>query len=318
MMKIIFSLTLICLAVIGAKSGQSEIKGGCTFNISGMWKSESIPGLSPIFLQFLPNGWARLVERSDETLPQDFEIVTEMKYQLDKPDNPEHIEFFARRGIGIFRPGTSSIEITDVSDDSFTMTVSESGQQTQWERLETQRYYLAFVAHKGFPQQGSYLFATWSALDGRGIAVEALGIQLVKDAAGKTVPRFGPIPDEVSNRLTEEGDKNVVLRLELTEADFARAHKFYQVWDNYVKNHALPSADPYQNALELLIDTAESLNQCSEKVKLQKLTSAEREEIISKQKLSQYLLEYISVMRKRNDDLHVTETSIPLNWRPFL
>jgi hypothetical protein len=319
MMKIIFSLTLICLAVIGAESRQSETKGGCTFSISGMWKSESIPGLSPVFLHFLPNGWVQLVEHpGEDALPQEFEIVTEMKYQLDKPDNPERIEFIARRGIGVFRPGTSSMDLTDVSDDSFTLTDSESGRQTQWERTETHRYFLAFVAQRKFPQQGSYLFATWSALDGRGIAVESLGIQLAKDAAGKTVPRFGPIPDEVSNQPTEEGDKNVVLRLELTESDFARTHKFYQVWDNYVKNHALPSADPYQNALEFLIATAESLNQCSEKVKLQKLTSVEREEIISKQKISQYLLEYISVMRKKNDELHVTEGSIPMNWRPFL
>jgi hypothetical protein len=318
MMKIIFSLTLICLAVIGAESGQSETKGGCTFSINGMWKSEPAPELAPIFLHFLPNGWVRLVERSEEALPQNFEIVAEVKYQLDKPDNPERIEFIARRGFGVFPPGTSSMEITNVSDDSFTMTDSESGRQTLWERTETHRYFLAFVAHRGFPQQGSYLFATWFALDGREIAVEALGIQLVKDAAGKTVPRFGPIPEEVSNQPTEEGDKNVVLRLELTEADFARAHKFYQVWDNNVKNHALPSADPYRNALEFLIDTAESLNQCIEKVKLQKLTSVEREEIISKQKISQYLLEYISVMRKKNDELHVTEGSIPTNWRPFL
>jgi hypothetical protein len=315
---LLYALMIICLAAVGVEPGQSEAKEGCTFSITGMWKSEVTPGMNPVFINFLPNGWVRLVEYSTDTLPQDLEILAEAKYRLDKPDAPKRIEFTTVRGNDVFPPGVTSMEITEYSDNSFTTVAPESEQQTQWVRTETHRYFLTLAARSGPAQTGGYAFAMWTALDGREVEVEALGIQPVNDVAGKMAPVFGPIPPEVYNRVADESnsDKSAVMRLEMTEAEFARTHKVYGMWDNYVKNRALPYTDPYLNALELLRGAAESLNQCTEMVKLQKLTQAEREKIVSEQKLPQHLVEFIAEMRKRNADLHMT--AFPWNWRPLL
>jgi hypothetical protein len=321
---LLFTLMIICLAAVGVEPGQPDAKEGCAFSITGMWRSEVVPGTDPIYINFLPNGWVRLVGYSNDTLPQDFEIIAEVKYQLDKPAAPKSIEFTTERGNDVFPPGVTSMEITEYSDNSFTTVAPESGQPTQWVRAETHRYFLTFAARNGSAQKGGYAFAMWAALDGRGVEVEALGVHTVKDAAGKMAPAFGPIPAEVYDGIADErndernDDKNVILRLELTEAEFARTQKVYRMWDNNAKNRALPYADPYLNALELLISAAESLNQCREMVKVQRLTPAERERIISQQKLPRYLAEFIGEMRKRNEDLHVADAAFPWNWRPIL
>jgi hypothetical protein len=323
-MALLCTLIIICLAAVDVEPGQSEAKEGCAFSIAGMWKSEVTLGTDPILIHFLPNGWVRWVGYSTDTLPQEFEVMAEVKYQLDKPDAPKRIEITTERGNDVFPPGVTSMEITEYSDNSFTTVDPESERQTQWVRVETHRYFLTLVARSGPAQPGGYAFAMWTALDGRVVEIEALGIQPVKDAAGKMAPVFGPIPAELYNQLTEESNneksvsKDVILRLELTEADFARTHKVYRMWNDNVKNRALPYADPYLNALELLRSAAESLNQCSEMVKLQKLTPVEREKIVSQQKLPQYLVEFISEMRRSNDGLHVDYAAFPWNWRPIL
>jgi hypothetical protein len=311
-----FLLMLISLISVGAS--RSETNEGCSFSITGMWRSDVTLERSPIFINFLPSGWVRLVEHTKDALPQDFEIVAEVMYRLDKPDAPRSIEYTTKRGNNVFLQGVTSLEIADYSDDSFTTIEPESGLQTRWVRVETHRYFLTFVA------DSRYAFAMWSALDGRGVVVEALGTQPGTDAAGKTIASFGPIPAEIYDRRSDQSNdqsnkgKSAILRLELTEAEFARTNKVYQMWNKYVETHTLLYTDPYLNALEFMRATAESFNQCSEKIKLQKLTPNEREEIIAKQKLPQYLLEYINAMRKRNDELHVTDGSFPWNWRPSL
>jgi hypothetical protein len=328
----LYTFMIICLAAVGVEPGRPDAKPDdkeeCAFSITGMWKSEVLPGTDPIFIHFLPNGWVRLVGYSNETLPQDFEIIAEVKYKLDTPAAPKSIEFTTERGNDVFPPGVTSMEITEYSDNSFTTVAPESGQPTQWVRAETRRYFLTFAARNGPAQRGGYAFAIWAALDGRGVEVEALGVQTVKDAAGKMALVFGPIPAEVYNGIADEAndkrndernkDKNVIMRLELTEAEFARTQNVYRMWDNNTKNRALPYSDPYLNALELLRGTAESLNHCREMVKIQGLTPAERERIISQQKLPQYLVEFIGEMRKRNEGLHVADAAIPWNWRPIL
>jgi hypothetical protein len=314
------TLIIICLAAVDVEPGQSDAKEGCAFSITGMWKSEVTSETEPIFIHFLPNGWVRWVGYSTDTLPQEFEVMAEVKYQLDKPDAPKRVEYTTERGNDVFPPGVTSMEIAEYSDDSFTTVDPESGRQTRWVRLETHRYFLTFVARSGPARTGGYAFAMWTALDGRTVEVEALGIQTVRDAAGKMAPVFGPIPAEVYNGIADErnNDKNAILRLELTEADFARTHKVYRMWENNVKNRALTYADPHLNALEFLRSVAESPNQCSEMVKLQKLTPAERERIISQQKIPEYLVEFIGEMRRRNEGLHVADAAFPVSWRPIL
>lgn len=337
----LYSLMFICMAanrilVIGSRaaSGQTaakstaspEAKKSCPFSIIGMWKSDATAETNAALLEFSPDGWVTLLGYFENSLPQDFEMIAQVAYKLDAPAAPKRIEFRAERGNDVFPPGATSMEITEFSDNSFTTLDPATGEQKQWTREQTRRYFLTFAARSGPLPQGGCAFAMWTALDGRKTEVEALGIQLIKDEEGKTSPVFGPIPVELYNWVIEKSDKdkqrdkdeNPFMRFELTAAEFETSRQIYLKWDKLVKDHALPQNDPYLNGVEFLKKAAESLNQCGEKVKLRPLTERERAEMISKRTLAQFLLEYISAMRKKNDDLHISNAEFPWNWRPMV
>lgn len=330
----LYSLILICLVANLVTFGQSNAKSSakpdagrvCPFSIIGMWKSDATPEPNSIFFNFSPEGWVTLLGPSADTLPQDFEMIAEVNYKLDKPTAPKSIEFTATRGNDAFPRGVTLMEITEYSDNSFTTLDHASGQQARWVRVQTHLYFLTFAARPGPLPQGGPAFVMWTVLDGRKTEVEALGIQLTRDDAGKTIPAFGPIPAELYNHLTDESDKdkkgvkeeNVFMRLELTEAEFETTHKIYQTWDGYVKMGKLPYDNQYLNGMEFIRKSAESLNQCGEKLKLLSLTERERDEILSKHAIPQFLFEYIRVMRKKNDEIHINNRVFPWQWRPMI
>jgi hypothetical protein len=63
--------------------------------------------------------------------------------------------------------------------------------------------------------------------------------------------------------------------------------------------------------MEFLKGAAESLNQCDEKLKLHTIDGA-----TAAQKPYQLTLEFVKVMRKKNDDLHIPDRDFPTDWRP--
>jgi hypothetical protein len=322
MKRAVFSLVFICLAAIGIALGQSDGKNPCPFSITGLWRSDSSPETSRTFFSFSPEGHVTLLEYSSGTLPQDFEVITAVNYKLDKSAAPKRIEFTAWRGNDVFAPGITSWKIVEYGDDSFTTQDPATKQRTRWVREQTHRYFLTLAARTGPPTA----FAMWTVLDGRKTENEALGIQLTGGDAGKTVPVFGPIPVELYDRIIAENEKEkksnddeiVMMRFELTGVEFETTHKIYEIWDKYVKTSKLPEADPYRNGMEFLKEAVEGLNQCGEKVKLQRLTQRERDEIVSKYKPPQQPLEYIRMTRKKNDELHVTDATFPWVWRPLI
>ncbi|MFY9607901.1 MAG: hypothetical protein WAU45_04705 [Blastocatellia bacterium] len=324
----LYSLALICLAASGVALGQSDAKSDprkCPFEISGLWRSDATTLSTPIFFSFSPEGHVTLLSHSKDSLAQDFEVITSVAYKLDSPSAPKRIEFTASRGNDIFTRGVTSMKIIEYSDDSFTTLDPASERQTQWVRERTHRYFLTFAARSATPQQGGPAFAMWTTLDGREPTVEALGIQLTKDDAGKTVPVFGPIPAEVYDQVTEviqkdkkTKDEIVIVRFELTRAEFLKTHEIYQLWEKYAKTRTLPETGPYLNAMEFLRQTADGLNQCGEKNDLYRPTRGERDELVSKHTPQQRPLEYIRIMRTKNDELNIADSTFPWFWRPML
>lgn len=327
---LVYSLALICLASVGIAFGQSDVKPAakkiCPFNIAGLWRTEAMTETRRILLSFSPEGHVTLMEHSSTALPQDFEMITAVDYKIDKPAAPKRIEFTTWRGNDIFPQGITSWKIIEYSDNSFTALDPVLEKPTRWVREQTHRYFLTLAARTGPLPQGGPAFAMWTVLDGRKNEIEAFGLQLTKDNAGKTVPVVGPIPAELYNQIIEENEKEkrankeeiVVMRFELTEAEFTKTHKIYETWDEYVKTNKLPEADPYRNASKFLKEAVEGLDQCGEKNKLYRLTQQERDEIASKNKPPQQPLEYIRMTRKRNNELHVTDAMFPWVWRPVI
>lgn len=325
----LYALVFVCLvaerAVLGQAEAKPETRKACPFSIVGLWRSDETAQTS-YFFDFSPKGYVTLLGPSPSMLPQDFEMIDAVNYKLDKPAAPKSIEFTTPRGNDAFPQGITRLDIIQYSDNSFTTRDPASKQKTEWVREQTQRYFLTFAARSGPPPQGGSVCAMWTVLDGRKTDIEALGIQLIKDAAGKTLPVFGAIPALLYDWIIVESDKdkkrdktdNPFMRLELTAAEYETTHNIYLQWDKQVQARTLPQSDPYLNGMEFLISVAESLNPCGEKVKLRALTPRERNELVSKHKLPQFLLEYINVMRKNNDELHVDNVEFPWGWRPMI
>lgn len=333
----LYSLMIVCMmanrvfvaasrASLDQTKAQADAKKGCSFSIVGLWRSNETAE-TRLFFDFSPEGHVTLLSHSASALPQDFEMVEAVNYKLDKPGGtPKKIEFIATRGNDAFQQGITEWKIVQFSENSFTTQDPASGQKTQWTREQTRRYFLTFAARKGTMPNGGPAFAMWSVLDGRNTNVEALGVQLVNDDAGKPGPVFAAIPEEIYTPIVEERDKNkkgvkddsVFMRIELNQAEFERTHKLYEEWGKQVKENKLPNADPYINGMEFLRKVAQSINECEEKLKLRSLTSNERDEIVSKHTIAQFLLEYISGMKKNNTDLHVDNAVFPWGWRPMI
>jgi len=335
----IYSLMLICLAGNEVAFGQTEAPKACPFNIVGTWRSEAT-ATNPIFFRFAPDGTVTLLSRSTAIPDEDFEMLAAVKYKLDRPAAPQRLDIIAVRGNEVFGRGTTSMTVLEYSDDSFTTVNPTTGAGLiRWVRAQTNRYFLTFAARSvqltgysddssttidpkgGRPPQTAYggpAFAMWTKLDGRKTQVETLGIHLVTDSAGMMVPVVGAIPDDLRKQFENESrkDTDVMIRLELTEAEYERTHKVFKTWDKRVQDKTLLYDEPYLNAMEFLRRTAESLNLCGDKVKLHKLNWGQYDQVVSKFIIPLHPLEYIRIMRVNNEKLHVTDAMFPRDWRP--
>lgn len=308
-------LMSVCLLSRVDALGQSEEKKACAFNIAGMWRSEATSGTNPVFYGFGHDQRITVFGHVPDVMPHEFEMMASVGYKLDNPSAPKRIEFTATRGTDMFREGKTSMEIVQYSDDSFTTLDTESGSQLRWDRVQTRRYFLTFAARSGQAQPDGAAFAMWTKLDGRKTDIQALGVHLAKDVKGKTGPVFSQIPAQLYNEFAAESEKksDVMMRMELTEAEFERSYKVFEAWAEFARIAKLPHKDHYLNGLEFLKSAAENLNLCDEKLKLHTTdgTAAARNP-------HQQTLEYVRMMRKKNDDLHVTDRDFPTDWRPTL
>jgi len=315
-LTLIFSVgqTLVCpdrgQTKVCPTFGQSDAGKTCSFSIVGMWKIEGRTETDSLFYSFSKEGWVRVVSHSADALPREYEVVAEVKYELDNPAAPKLVEFITERGNDVFPAGKTSLDVVEYYEDIFVTENPETRDRTRWVKAQTHRYFLTFAA-RGGPAMSA--FAMWTTLDGRGTKIEALGLRL--ENRGGTAPTFGPIPDRLYHEFENESvkDSDVMLRLELTEAEFERSHKVFETWSEYARTAKLPHNDPNLNGLEFLKSAAENLNQCDEKLKLDTTVGA-----ATTQNSSQQALEYVRGMRKKNKNLHITDGMFPSDWRPAL
>jgi hypothetical protein len=289
--------------------GQSAAGKACSFSIAGMWKVEGRTEADSLFYSFSTEGWVRVVSHSADALPREYEVMAEVKYVLDKPSAPRRVEFITERGNDAFPPGKTSLAVVEYDDENFVTENPETHDRSRWVRAQTHRYFLTFAARG--PAESA--FAMWTTLDGRGTKIEALGLR--PENRGAATPVFGPVPEWLYHEFENEGDKDsdLMLRLELSEAEFERSHKVFETWAEYARTSKLPHHDPYLNGMEFLKSAAENLNQCDEKLKLDATTGA-----ATAQNSHPQTLEYVRAMRKKNKNLHVTDGMFPSDWRPML
>jgi hypothetical protein len=321
---------LICLLMSEAisqpaKNDSNDVRA-CPFNIIGLWRSEITTQSNPVLFRFSANGWVTLLSFEPERLPQDFEMLTEMVYQLDNPGRPKQLEFRASRGNDAFPPGVTLLKIDSYSDDQFTTVDHLTGQKIQWVREPSQRVFLTFAARRKGPAEEECAFVQWSRLDGRAMKSEALGVRPLVDASGRLVPSFAPIPAVVHQVITDESDRDGKdkkaetqrLRLELTEIEFAQTIKLFELWEKRLQTSSLPFSDPHQNQLEFMLEAVTLLTPCGAKTNLYKPTRREIQEIATKVQFPQSPFELVKLMRQKNAELHIDDRGFPWGWRPVL
>jgi hypothetical protein len=145
--------------------------------------------------------------------------------------------------------------------------------------------------------------------DGKQTQIDAVGIYALRGYWA-----FGTIPAETYNEFMKESrkDSEVMLRLEITAAQYERALKIVKTWERRARNNELLYPDlPLDNIL-LVKQVAETLNQCEEKFKVYKLDWSLNDHISTASRLDDVLqttipFMFFKEMKRLNESLHVTD-----------
>jgi hypothetical protein len=302
---ILFSLICVCLAASGTAFGQK----GCEFNIVGTWKVASPEGASHILYRFAPDGTVAVLSDPGAG-SQAREIATatyKLNYDPELPGVLEAISFTAASGDAVFAKGMTSMEVTKYDDTSLTCVRPGSG-PTVWVRVEPYRYFMILAGRIGTFYDGSGpTFPMMVKTDGQQTQIDAVGIYDVKGHWA-----FGTIPAETYGQFMKEPrkDSEVLLRLEITGAQYERGLKIVRTWQRRARENTLLYPDLPMDNILLVKQVTESLNQCGEKFKLYKLDWSLNDHISSSSlrddnALSRTPFLYFKELRRLNESLHV-------------
>lgn len=301
----IFSLLILLLL------GGSEAtfgREGCQFNIVGTWKAAD--AANPVLYHFTPDGTLTVISQTGAGRDAASKVIASAAYQLDDPQAPKSIKLTATDEGTVFAKGASTLEIVKYDDASFTC-VWPGKEPTRWVRVDPDRYFIVFAARSGvFFDKSGPAFPMVIKVHGDEMRVNAVGTY---SADGKRT--FGPVPpDTYKDYLRDQrNDSEVMLRLEINSAQYARSLGILQEWERRSQENALlyPSRTHLNNVL-LVKTVAETLNQCSEAVKLYKLNYLYPEDWISDKHAPPFLpFQYFKELRRLNESQHVRDEAFP-------
>jgi hypothetical protein len=282
------------------------VKRGCELNIVGTWKAEKSDEANLVLYRFTPDARLTVLSGSEGTEP--IEIASAV-YTLDNPKAPKAILVKADRAGGGFASGATRLEINEYNDTSMTF-VKPGSAPTRWIRVEAQRYFMVLAGRVGTFYDGSGpTFPMMIKTDGQQIQIDAVGIY---DHRGYWA--FGPIPQETYKEFMKEPlkDSEVMLRLELTAAQYERGLKVVKTWERRARNNELLYPDLTMDNILLAKQVTESLNQCGESFKLYKLDWSLEDHISSSSPrddnpISRIPFLFFKEMRRLNEARHVSD-----------
>ncbi|HEX5082661.1 MAG TPA: hypothetical protein VFY40_11485, partial [Blastocatellia bacterium] len=100
---------------------------------------------------------------------------------------------------------------------------------------------------------------------------------------------------------------DVMLRLEITPAQYQRGLKILQTWDRRAREGALLYSDLSMDNILLVKQVTESLNQCGEKINLYKLDWGVEDKISDDNPIPQVPFLFFKEMRRLNESLHLRD-----------
>jgi hypothetical protein len=262
-------------------------------------------------LNFTAEGWADVLGRSPDQGSEDFDILAQVRYELDDPRRPRRITFVARRGNDLFPAGESGWELVAYDDHSFT--VRREDAQSLWTRVQSHRYFLTFAYRPAEPEvRGADGLVAWTSLDGRRTVVEAFGVRSARDGRE---PRFGPIvPDVVAELMAQPRESDAVLRIEINAAEYRRSHRMLEAWAALASTGVLAEDDPYDQTLDFLQTVVDSVDRCRRTALLGRELMAlmDDERIAAPERLR----DAMRSLRKENSAAHVGNAAFPAKWAP--
>lgn len=309
---IIFSLILICLAATATAFGQTyeaqkpAVPKGCQFNIVGTWKAEKSDEVSPVLYRFTPDAKVTVLSGRGAELRE----VASAVYSVDNPKAPKVVTVKADKEAGGFAKGTTSMQISEY-DDTWVSLVKSGSAPARWVRVDPYRYFIVLAGRVGtFYDKSGPTFPIMIKTDGRETQVDAVGIY---DSGRNGYWAFGAIPAETYNEFLKgpRQDTDIMLRLEITAAQYERGLKIVKTWDRRARNNELLYGDLSMNNILLAKQVTETLNQCGEKFKLYKLDWSMEDHISNSSKDSPALTYipywYFRELKRLNQSLHVTD-----------
>ena len=194
--------------------------------------------------------------------------IASATYSIDNPKAPKVVTVKADKEVGGFAKGSTSMEIT-AYDDTWVSLAKPGSAPTRWVRVDTNRYFMVLAGRTGtFYDDSGPTFPMMIKTGGKQTEIDAVGIY-----AADNNSVFGAIPAETYNEFLKEPRKNtdLMLRLEITAAQYERGVKIVRSWVRRARNNELLYTDIRMNNILLAKQVTESLNECGEKFKLYKL-----------------------------------------------
>jgi hypothetical protein len=291
-------------------------QNGCDFNIVGTWKAGTGGETSTLLYRFAQDGTVIVLSGFGSGQRLDLKEIARATYQLDYPNAPKAISFTATRKAGVLAEGTTSFHITRYDDASFTSAISVGpGAGTiRWARVEPSRYFVVLAARSGtFYDRSGPTFPMLIRVDGNQAQVDAVGIFSVRNK-----PAFGPVPAETYREFMREphNPSDVMLRLEITRAEYDRTSKILRAWDKRAREGDLLYPDVFMDNILLVKQITESLNLCGEKIKLYKLDWGIEDSISENNRPPNIPFKYFKELRRLNESLHVPDDKFPAPRQP--
>jgi hypothetical protein len=279
---------------------------GCEFNIIGTWKVETNASTEYALYRFSADGTVTALSPAASTQAAETAELARAFYELDDPKMPKAIAFKGTKGSKAFPYGTNPMEIVKYDDTSFTCVMPRVG-QTRWIRVDPYRYFIVLAARTGeFYDRSGPAFPMLIKLVGKESVVDAFGTY---SKAGTRA--FGTVPSQAYADFLKEPqqDSEVMLRLEINSAQYERGLNILRSWERRVREGALlyPARSPLNNIL-LVKAVAETLNQCSDEIKIYQLNYLHPEDWITTQYGSPLVpFNYFKELRRLNESLHVRD-----------
>jgi hypothetical protein len=300
---VIVLFALICVAAAAPALAERR----CAFDPVGTWKPESREAPSVIY-RFDSDGKVAVLSRAGSDQTAEWREVGHGTYALDDPRTPKAIRLRIEAGGGV-PSGDRSMTITAFDETSFTTADSSGSIEARWIRHETNRHFIVLAGRSGvFYDRSGPTFAMLIEMGREQMHVEAGGIY---DAGG--TPEFGAIPASTYREFMQESlrPSDVMLRLEITRAQYDRSLKVLRTWERRVREGTLLYPDISMDNILLVKQITEDLNRCSDTITLYTLDWG-LEDVISEHNAPPNIpLQYVRELRRLNESRHVRDASMP-------